>query len=278
MANPYAPPGMHDAGYLPPGGPTGGGPQPWELGEVITQGWETLKRQPILAVALFIMYMIPNVASVASSIVGSTGLFADSTILLAGMQVSSSLFAMVVSAFLQVGLLRMQLVAARGEEASLGLLFSGADRFLPMIGYSLLSALLIMLGFVLFIIPGVILSLGFALGPYYLVDQQKGVVDSLKSSWEATSGNRGDLFLFGLVSACLILLGLCACVIGVFGTASVVMLALAVIYLRRAGQAVPQPATAALGPGTPNYGTGPGGYPPGPAAPPGAGYPPGGMH
>lgn len=263
MANPYAPPGMDDGGFVPPGGPpASGGPLPWELGEVLTAGWETLKRQPILAVGLFILYLVPNLASAGSGILEATGLLESGSALSVIIGLSTSLVALVINQFLQVGLIRMFVAGAKGQEASLGLLFSGADRFLPMIGYSIVSGFAIVFGFVLLIVPGVILAIGLSLGQYYLVDQRQGVFESMKLSWEVTRGNRLDLFIFFLVGGALALLGVCACVVGTFVTTSIVMAAMAIIYLRRSGQASGQwPAYA--GAGAPPPGPPPG-YTPGP--------------
>jgi hypothetical protein len=262
MANPYAPPGMDDGGFVPPGGPpTSGGPLPWELGEVYTAGWETLKRQPILAVGLFILYLVPNLASAGSGILDATGILESGSMLSLMIGLSASLIALIINQFLQVGLVRMFVAAAKGQEASLGLLFSGADRFLPMVGYSIVSGFAVVFGLVLLIVPGVILAIGLSLGQYYLIDQRQGVFESMKLSWEVTRGNRMDLFIFFLVGGALALLGLCACFVGTFVTTSIVMAAMAVIYLRRSGQAASQ---------WPAYG-GAGGVPPG-ASPPG--YPP----
>jgi uncharacterized membrane protein len=254
---------MDDAGYVPPGGPPTGGPQPWELDEVFRQGWETLKRQPLLAVALFIMYLVPNLGGGVSSILEQTGLLREAPMVSIGIALGTSLFAMVASTFLQIGLLRMFVTAARGQEASFGLLFSGADRFLPMIGYSILTGFAVVFGLILFVVPGIIVAIGLSLGQYYLIDQRQGVIESMKSSWEATNGNKGNLFLFFLIGGLITMLGLCACIIGVFATSSVVMLALAIIYLRRSGQASALPGQEPQGPGMqPPAGPGgpPGGY------------------
>ena len=58
MANPYAPPGFDDGGFIPPGGSgSSGAPQPWEIGEVLKISWEIIKRQPILVVVVVILLM-----------------------------------------------------------------------------------------------------------------------------------------------------------------------------------------------------------------------------
>lgn len=66
-----------------------------------------------------------------------------------------------------------------------------------------LITLLTELGTVLFIIPGVILSLGFYLWPFVLYEYQEGyrhgrslsVTDTLRTCWERTVGLKGQIFL-----------------------------------------------------------------------------------
>jgi len=73
-----------------------------------------------------------------------------------------------------------------------------------------------------------------------VVDRQQGAIESMQSSWRDTDGNRLDLFLFSCAYFGLVLAGFCLCGIGILVTLPIAEAALAVIYLRRTGQA-PQP-------------------------------------
>jgi hypothetical protein len=106
----------------------------------------------------------------------------------------------------------------------------------------------------------------------------------MKASWAATSGQKGKLFLFGLVGVLLIIGGYLACCVGLFVAFPVMMVSMATIYLRLSGQW--GGGGMAYGPpggyGAPGGYAPPGGYGAPPAggfgAPPGGGYgpPPGG--
>lgn len=67
-------------------------------------------------------------------------------------------------------------------------------RFLALVGAELLAFLLIMIGFVLFIIPGLILSAVFFFANFLAVDKGLSPVAALKRSRELTKGNRWPLF------------------------------------------------------------------------------------
>ena len=49
------------------------------------------------------------------------------------------------------------------------------------------------IGFFLLIIPGIIASLGLMFYAYFVYDQNSGIIESLKKSWELTDGYKGRL-------------------------------------------------------------------------------------
>jgi hypothetical protein len=57
-----------------------------------------------------------------------------------------------------------------------------------------LYCVIVWLGFMLFVIPGFIVLLRFAFFPFFMIDKNAGVVDSLKMSWEATRNHFWDIF------------------------------------------------------------------------------------
>lgn len=240
MTNPYAPPGQHDAGYIPPyGAQAQGAPLPWQLEEVVRHGWETVKREPILIVVQLIVLILPNVFSRAPDVLKALNIFEPNHPVLLLVTAVMAIAGALVGWFLQVGQVRLFLAATRNQPVRFEVLFSGIDRFLPFAGMAIVSSLAMGVGFLLLIVPGVILAIGFSLAKYYVIEQEKGVIESLQASWEATRGNKGDLFVFMLVYAALIIGGLCACGIGIFITMPLAEIALAAIYLRRSGEATP---------------------------------------
>jgi hypothetical protein len=170
------------------------------------------------------------------------------------------LIALVVIAFLQAGHLRMILDAARGRQPTFGELFSGGDRFVPMLGTFFITALAVWFGFLLLIVPGVILALGLGMSSYFVVDQGLSPVDAMKASWQATTGHKMKLFLFGIVGFFIVLGSEIACCLPVLAAIPVLGLAAAIVYLRITGRGGPAPR---------GYGP-PGGAPPG-YGPPGGG-------
>jgi uncharacterized membrane protein len=149
----------------------------------------------------------------------------------------TALLVLAVSAFFHVGLIRMWLQIARGEEARFNVLFTGRDRFLPMLGCTVLMGLAIGLGLLLFVVPGVIVLVGCCLAPLYVVDRGLGPVEALSASWRVTRGHWAELFLLFLVMFGLALLGLCMCCVGALATYPLAALAFAVAFTRITGTA-----------------------------------------
>jgi len=71
-----------------------------------------------------------------------------------------------------------------GKDASFGELLSMSfSKFLPALGLGIVSGLGIMLGLVLLVIPGIALSIYWVFAMYELVVNDRGIMDSLKTSY-----------------------------------------------------------------------------------------------
>jgi hypothetical protein len=254
--NPYAP---HPSS--PYGGPPAGAPPPppgarddgWTAGDVVSAAWESFQPQWTILVASyalvsFVVQManIPGAlvsAGIAIAHVSPEGLFGLSPRFFQWAVSMPIMFA--ASSFFQVGLMRLWLQVARGERPQFEVIFSGLDRFLPLMGLSLLMGIAITLGTILLVFPGILLTLGWSMAPFYVVDANLGPVEALEASWASTNGRWGTLFLLFLASIGFTMLGLACCCIGVLAAAPLAMLLFAIAYTRLSGRG----ASDALGAG-----------------------------
>lgn len=100
----------------------------------------------------------------------------------------------------------------------------GSKRFWAYIGQSILIGLCFILGFVLLIVPGLILAARWSLAGPLLIGDQKGAIEAMKESWGLTRGHTGTLILAILVVA-LIAIAAIAAITPLFmagGTAGIV--------------------------------------------------------
>ncbi len=276
--NPYGAPAAQAPIAPVPQGPPGT-PQPWEAGEVVGRSWEIVKMH---WVPLIIGIVIGNIAAstpqyvasiynVAAHGGGNQYPFEDPiwVALFAG----GIVFGQVVQAFFQAGYAKMYLTAARGGTPEISDIFGGASRFLPMLGALVLWFIIFAVGLMLLVVPGVIFGLGTMLYPYYVVERGMGPIEALQASWDATTGQKGKLFVLSLCWFGISIVGMVACCVGTFASLAVIMLTQAIVYVRLTG------TEAGYGPQPPAYGGYGGGYggygPPPPQQPPGGfGYGP----
>jgi phage FluMu protein Com len=138
--------------------------------------------------------------------------------------------------FLQLGQARLLLNIARGQPAQISDLFSGGKYFWRMVGSSILFTIAVVVGFVLCIVPGVIVLL--MLWPYVfvLVDEDAPGIECLSRARAVTKDNLGSSFVLAILSLGLVLLGLLAVCIGVVFTGPLAALMFAVAYCQMTGQ------------------------------------------
>lgn len=157
-----------------------------------------------------------------------------------------SIVSNVVQIFLGIGNLKLLLALLRGQNASLGMLFSGGDRLLATIGVSILLGLAVAVGLLLLIVPGIIVMLFYWPAYSLVVDQKTPVMESFSLARTITKGNVLTTFLVVLLSMGIIIVGFIALCIGVFVTQSLAMLLFACAYLVMSGQIDPRSAPSQL--------------------------------
>lgn len=160
-----------------------------------------------------------------------------------------SLISWMASTFLQLGLTRIALNFASGDESSVAMLFGQGDKLLRALGAGILYYLMVAAGLVLLIVPGVYLALRFVMYQDAIVDKNMGVMEALKYSSELTRNNKFSLFGLGLMSILVILAGALALLVGMIYAIPVVTIAFALAY--RSLQYGPRAMADKPGTGTP---------------------------
>ena len=79
------------------------------------------------------------------------------------------------------------------------MLFSGYEYYLKGFVISLLTSIIVMVGCILFIIPGIIFSFMYSQALYiYIENPEMGVIECLRTSRLAMNGHKVDLFVLNL--------------------------------------------------------------------------------
>lgn len=112
-----------------------------------------------------------------------------------------------LSAYLQVGIALYCIEIYKGNEVSYTTIFSRFDGFKPIL-IMLLLAIAIFLGFILFIIPGIILALMYSQVFFILADDPDvGVIEAFNKSNKMMKNKKGQLFMLNLEAIFYFILG-----------------------------------------------------------------------
>lgn len=224
-----------------------------DIGFCISQGWKfTTKNFGSVFLIWFVYLVIIVVSDTILSGIGSAidgpqpGVITDfdnmeaSEAFLVGMQQADqtgpvgtllSYVSQVIQIFLGMGLFAFSLSLVRGQQTSVSQLFSqSASKLLRTLGATILYYIMVLVGCLFLVIPGIYLALRFMYFQAAIVDKDLGVIDSLKYSSQLTRDNK--LNMFGLVIACclIVLAGMIALFVGLFWAVPTVWLASTIAY------------------------------------------------
>lgn len=133
-----------------------------------------------LAVGVFFIYMV---------IIGA----------LNGSHKSGSLLWLLLAGPFSLGAAIFSLALARREDASVGQLFKGFQNFGTAFLVNIVLTFMIAIGFILLIVPGVILALSYSLTYFILVDHpEMRPMDAIRKSRLMMNGYKMKLFYLGL--------------------------------------------------------------------------------
>ena len=80
-----------------------------------------------------------------------------------------------------------------------GRLGEGGGRFWPYLGMAILSALGMIVGLLLLVVPGIVLLVRWSAASGFVIGAGQGVTESLSSSWAATEGHGWAIFFAAVV-------------------------------------------------------------------------------
>ena len=113
-----------------------------------------------------------------------------------------------VSAYIQLGLAVYCIGLYKGDEVNYVTIFSRFKGLKPIV-FILILSVVIMLGFILLIIPGIILSLMYSQVFYILADDPDiGAIEAFNKSEKMMRGHKWQLFMLNLEAALYILAGI----------------------------------------------------------------------
>ena len=116
----------------------------------------------------------------------------------------------------QLGYLKNCFQALDGEEPQFSAYGQESRKLLSYLIAYIIYSVIIIIGFALLILPGLYLLLRLQFYYASMVDENAGIIESFKRSWEITKGHTLVLFVLALMMLLIILIGEIALFVGVF--------------------------------------------------------------
>jgi hypothetical protein len=176
------------------------------IGRVFSRAFGTLGSNPVATLGIaFLFGALPSLLIAwAVQTLGTEAFMGLGTAAVVGITIFSALVAIVLAMITQGALVRATVAYSEGRKASLGeSAMAGLRVALPLFLLALLSALGIGLGFLLLIVPGIILYVMWSVAAPALVEERLGPIEALGRSSDLTRGVRWKIF--GLILVIIVL-------------------------------------------------------------------------
>jgi uncharacterized membrane protein len=203
-------------------------------------GWETFKKRPWFFVgsSLVILLIYLAVDTVTGVVDGALTDAADKP------SAIGSVVNLVLGTFISMGVAAFYLNAHDSPDTvSLSSLWH-PQPFWKYLGASILTGIAIVLGFILLIVPGIIVLLMLMFVTFIVIDRELGPIEAMKESKRLAHGHKWALLGFLLVLALINLLGVLALGVGLLVSIPVSSLAFVHAYRVLGGRAAPDAAMA----------------------------------
>lgn len=128
------------------------------------------------------------------------------------------------------GISFVNLKAARDDPPVIEDMFEAFHNYRNAVLAGLLVTVICGIGFVLLIVPAIIVSCKLAFTPYLIVERKMEVIEALQESWRMTRGYAWTVFLVGLLAIPVFIAGLLCFGVGVILSIIWIHLASASLY------------------------------------------------
>lgn len=194
-----------------------------QVGAALRYGWRAFRENMFFFVGMLLLLVIPLVLLETRAVRLPQGTFEYGLVkLVAGLwRIASAMAVILVSLD----------VYDAGRASMEGFRRIGS-RYVPYIVGSLIYSLLVGIGMILLVIPGLYIAVICQFTPYLIIDRKLGPIESLKESTRLTKGSRWGLLLFGLVMLGLNFVGSILFGIGLLVTLPVTICAHVWVYRR----------------------------------------------
>ncbi len=191
--------------------------------EAIRYGFEKAKQHLFFFIVLFLIWIVVSALYGGLNVLFLTQVGSEGSFL-------TSLINWIFSSILTLGMISIALKIVENKKPEYkDLFFLDWKLLFVYIISNLARGLAIVIGLILFIIPGIIIAIKLQFLEYLIVDKKMGF-EAFNKSWEMTKGVKWNLFVFGILLLLINILGVLALFVGLFVTLPLSLIATAFVY------------------------------------------------
>lgn len=206
------------------------------IGDTLNEAWQRTKGNKgtvWLGVLLYIIAYV-GIAIVGALITGQSLTDPEANGAIGGLVYQVLLVA--ATAPLMAGMVMIGVKIARDEQVSGTEVFAHFDKVLPLAAATVLMYVLMTIGFILLVLPGIYLMVGYIMSMPLIVDKNLGPWQAMEVSRKAVTKHWFGVFGFMLVMFLLYLAGLMALVIGLIWAIPTLSIAFGILYRNMFGE------------------------------------------
>ncbi|WP_037142367.1 membrane protein [Rhodococcoides fascians] len=205
-------PGYGGQGY---GGHGVGLPPTLNVGDALSFGWNKFKDNAGVWIGIVVIAAVVQV--ILNLVFGRSGNSGDVSALFGIWSIIGTVVSAIVGYIINAAFIRGALHEVDGNKPAIGSFFQFAN-VASIIIASVLVAIMVLVGFVLLVIPGLVLTFLSWWTLQFVIDRNEDAVAAIKSSFRAISSNAGQLFLLALAIIGINILGAIPCFLGLLVT------------------------------------------------------------
>lgn len=191
------------------------------IGESMTWAWDRFRENVVLLVgAQIVVLVLPTFIETMGRAVLDNGF----------LEWIVSVVSTLVTLALQLGITNLALRIHDGKPVEFTHLFDTVPLALWFMLANILMFIVVGMGLLLFVIPGIIIAIRLFFIAFVMVDENANALDAFQRSWDVTRGYAFDVFLFVLLVFVINFFGLLLLGVGFLVTAPLTTLAAAYVF------------------------------------------------
>ena len=198
--------------------------------------WQQLWKYPLEIFLIFIIFIIITMPGSFSNFSVSVDKWIDPLALIflalfgTVLGIFGTIYSILVSGPVNYGFSYAYLRAARGELPEVKDVFEGFKTYWNVVLASLIVNIIVVIGFILLVVPGIVFACKLAFVPFLVIDRKMEAVAAVRESWQMTNGYAPDVFYIGLLGIPILIAGAICLGVGIIVSCMWISLAIASLY------------------------------------------------